>query len=129
MNKVTPEVLSEVAARLVDALNPERIYLFGSYAWGEPHEHSDIDLWVVISNANEYAVLSEHARAVRAHTALAGIGIAKDIIVKTQSEFDTFRPVHGSLSHKIATEGKVIYDRSRQRGSERIGASLVTQGT
>lgn len=32
---------------LVEKLHPERVILFGSYAYGEPDEHSDVDLLVV----------------------------------------------------------------------------------
>jgi len=28
-------------------LNPEKVILFGSYAWGEPSADSDVDLYVV----------------------------------------------------------------------------------
>jgi hypothetical protein len=32
---------------IVEKINPERIILFGSYAYGEPTEHSDFDLLIV----------------------------------------------------------------------------------
>ncbi len=44
---VTEERLQEVARRIVEAFAPERIILFGSYAWGEPTPHSDVDLLIV----------------------------------------------------------------------------------
>ncbi|MCH8913691.1 MAG: nucleotidyltransferase domain-containing protein [Planctomycetes bacterium] len=34
--------------RLRDALSPVAIYFFGSYLYGTPSRHSDIDLLVVI---------------------------------------------------------------------------------
>ena len=46
----------------------ERIYLFGSYAYGEPAEHSDIDIAVILSdnvNANKSAYKIEKALASR----------------------------------------------------------------
>ena len=41
---VTKEQIQEVTRRLVEVYQPEAIYLFGSYAWGEPNADSDIDL-------------------------------------------------------------------------------------
>lgn len=31
-------------------LNPEKIILFGSYAWGTPEQHSDLDLYIVTND-------------------------------------------------------------------------------
>jgi predicted nucleotidyltransferase len=39
--------LDEIVRRLRDALDPVAIYFFGSYAYGTPQSHSDIDLRVV----------------------------------------------------------------------------------
>lgn len=36
--------------RLVGAYGPEKVILFGSYAYGEPREGSDIDLLVVMNS-------------------------------------------------------------------------------
>jgi predicted nucleotidyltransferase len=40
--------LGEIVRRLVDAYQPERIYLFGSWARGEQNADSDYDLLVVV---------------------------------------------------------------------------------
>ena len=49
MEKIKPVQLNEVVQRLVARLQPERIYLYGSHAYGQPHEDSDIDLLIVVS--------------------------------------------------------------------------------
>ena len=38
---------------LNSGLDVEKIYLFGSYAYGEPNEESDIDLYVVLSDESK----------------------------------------------------------------------------
>ncbi len=43
------KIKAEIVARL-KPLNPERVILFGSYAWGEPEKNSDIDLYVVTND-------------------------------------------------------------------------------
>jgi hypothetical protein len=40
---LSTEFLNEITHRLVTALEPEQIFLFGSYAYGEPTEDSDVD--------------------------------------------------------------------------------------
>jgi predicted nucleotidyltransferase len=40
--------LPEVVERLVSKLCPERIILFGSYAYGRPTPDSDVDLLVIL---------------------------------------------------------------------------------
>ena len=41
------EIVSDIVERLKRDYQPERIILFGSYAYGEPSEDSDIDLLIV----------------------------------------------------------------------------------
>jgi predicted nucleotidyltransferase len=50
---VLPEIFSEIVDRLVTEFDPERIILFGSHAWGNPDEDSDIDLLVIVSETKE----------------------------------------------------------------------------
>ena len=40
--------LQEVVARMRETFSPVAIYLCGSYAYGTPNRHSDIDLLVVV---------------------------------------------------------------------------------
>jgi predicted nucleotidyltransferase len=118
MKMLSPEQTTEVIQRLVAALNPDQIYLFGSHAWGAPHEHSDVDLYVVVS-AHE---LTQHKSEVKAHLALVKMPLSKDILVRTRDDLDLFRDVKGSLTRKIVTEGKLIYDRRTQPTHTAIAA-------
>lgn len=43
----TRNMIGEIVQRIVAEYAPERIILFGSYAHGRPHRHSDIDLLIV----------------------------------------------------------------------------------
>jgi predicted nucleotidyltransferase len=46
-----PDVLPEVVQRLVAALQPEKVILFGSYAYGQPTPDSDVDLLIVMKTS------------------------------------------------------------------------------
>ncbi len=44
---ITQEQIQFVVNTIVESQNPEKIVLFGSYAYGIPSENSDLDLLVV----------------------------------------------------------------------------------
>ena len=50
--KVLPDV-RRLARQIADKFHPDRIILFGSYAYGTPHKDSDVDLLVVMPAKNE----------------------------------------------------------------------------
>jgi predicted nucleotidyltransferase len=106
MKILNDSLLHEITRRLVEQFHPEQIILFGSQVWGEPTSGSDIDLMVIVSQSD----LSEYERSVLGHRCLSGLDTAKDVIVRTRSEFDFFREVRASLEYKIAHEGKVLYE-------------------
>ena len=44
MKEIDSDLLKEAVQRIVARLHPERIYLYGSHAYGQPHDNSDVDL-------------------------------------------------------------------------------------
>ncbi|VFM95560.1 MAG: Nucleotidyltransferase domain-containing protein [Candidatus Kentron sp. G] len=101
-----PDIQEEVIRRLVEGLAPEEIILFGSRAWGKPALDSDMDLLVIVGHSD----LTAHQRGVQALRCLRGLRVATDILVKTRHEFESFRQIPASLEHKIATQGKILYE-------------------
>ena len=106
MNQVTLDFLDQVTQKLMAALEPEQIILFGSYAYGEPKEDSDIDLLVIVSDSDE----PRYRRARKAHKALRGMGIPKDILVMTRAEVERQSSVCNSLVSQALRQGKVLYE-------------------
>lgn len=105
MKTVSSELLEEVTRRLSEELKPEAIWLFGSHAWGAPDEGSDIDLLVVVPETQETPVQSVR----RAHRCLRGLGLAKDVVVKTRDEFDRLRVLPSTLDHLVYHRGRKLY--------------------
>ena len=105
---ITPETIKEVKNRLVKVYNPLAIYLFGSYAWGNPDEDSDLDLLIVIETSSE----KSYKRSISGHSALFGMGISKDIIVYTKEEFNKRSKEITTLAYKIKNNGELIYARA-----------------
>lgn len=46
------EKIKEVAKTIGDEFQPEKIILFGSYAWGKPGPDSDVDLFIIKETEN-----------------------------------------------------------------------------
>lgn len=97
--------IDDAVRRLVAEFQPEQIWLFGSYAWGEPTPDSDLDFVVVVSESDR----SPLSRAQRAQGCLWGVPMGVDVLVKTRAEFDRYRDVRPSLTYKIANEGKLLH--------------------
>jgi predicted nucleotidyltransferase len=70
-----------VVEQIVREFDPERIYLFGSYAYGRPVRDSDVDLLVVMPTRDE------RAQAVRIRMAIDP-PFAWDIMVRTPSTME-----------------------------------------
>jgi predicted nucleotidyltransferase len=85
--------LAEVVRRLVEAYQPERIYLFGSVARGDAGPDSDYDLLIVVPDDAPQA----KRRSRLAYEALWHTGIAADVLVCTHTYFEDRRSLKASL--------------------------------
>jgi hypothetical protein len=64
---------------------------------------------VIVSESNERSI----ERIRRAFKALSGMGISKDILVKTRKEIEKYHSVIASLELKILEEGRVLYEERK----------------
>lgn len=97
--------LAEVVHRLVEAYQPERIYLFGSVARGDAGADSDYDLLVVVPDDAPPA----RRRSRLAYEALRGTGAAADVLVCTRSYFEDRRSLKASLPGTVLREGRLLH--------------------
>ena len=107
MKNLDETTLHAMTERLVAEFAPDQIFLFGSHAWGTPTESSDVDLYVIIPESDERPL----QRARRAVACLGGMGIPKDVLVRTRAEADKYRHVYASLECQIFEKGRVLYER------------------
>jgi len=97
--------LKEIVRRIVLAYNPEKIYLFGSFARGDATVDSDFDLMVIVPDDAPLAL----RRSRRAYEVLRGSGVAVDVLVWPQSDFDARLRLKASLPATILREGRLLY--------------------
>jgi type I restriction enzyme S subunit len=96
-------VLREIVRRIVAAVSPEKIILFGSAAKGEMGPDSDVDLLVVKANVHR----RKTAQAL--HMRLRGIPVSVDLIVATPEDLERHKDTIGLIYRSALREGKVIY--------------------
>ena len=97
--------LAEIVRRLVEAYEPERIYLFGSQARDEAGPDSDFDVLVIVPNEAP----PERKRSRLAYERLWGTGVAADVLVWTAEGFDSRIHLRASLPATVLREGKLLY--------------------
>jgi predicted nucleotidyltransferase len=106
MNGVDKEFLEEIRNRLIEVYHPQLIYLYGSYAWGNPDDNSDLDLFIVVKESD----LSMADRIRKGSRILKNIKTPMDLIVFTKKEFDSKKEHPSTLTNKVIKKGIKLYE-------------------
>jgi len=101
---VSEEILQEIVRRIVAAVRPDRIILFGSAARGKMGPNSDVDLLVI--KRGKY-----HRRRVtgKIYRNMFGVGQAVDVIVVTPEEVEKYRDTHCLVIKPALQQGREVY--------------------
>lgn len=94
-----------IAQKIVKQVQPEKIILFGSFAWGTPGPDSDVDLLVIKETDNPRAVARE------IDDALFPRPCPIDVIVYRPDQVEERRQRDDMFITDILTNGKVLYAR------------------
>ncbi len=98
--------INAVVKRIAAQFDPERIILFGSQAYGKPHQYSDVDLLVVMKTKERPLVKQlEIARALSPHP------FGLDILVYAPREIKSRIALGDYFLREIVAKGKVLYER------------------
>src|SRR5205807_309155 len=97
-------VIRRFARQVAEHFQPEKIILFGSYAYGQPHEDSDVDILVVMPARNLID------QAIRIRTVVEA-PFPMDLIVCTPKNL-SWRLEEGDwFLREIVGQGKVLYEK------------------
>ncbi|MDR2117540.1 MAG: nucleotidyltransferase domain-containing protein [Planctomycetaceae bacterium] len=106
-NSMMREV-QEVVVMIKNTVNCEKIYLFGSYAYGNPNEMSDFDIYVVLPNDSIRPL--EVRRNIYKKLLTNKINKSVDILTCYARDFNSLSELP-SLERKIAREGILVYEQ------------------
>ncbi len=104
---IEQRVLDRLVSKIVETVQPRRVVLFGSAARGQMGPHSDVDLLVVMPDG-----VHRRQTAQRLYRALAGLGVAKDIVVVTESDVRQFANEPSLVVQPALRDGRELYRAS-----------------
>ena len=102
--RIQPDVIRLLARQIADRFNPQKIILFGSYAYGQPRPESDIDLLIIMKTE-----LRESKQALQIRQFLNPL-FGLDIIVYTPQKMDQRLAWGDSFLSEIIERGNVLYE-------------------
>jgi predicted nucleotidyltransferase len=91
------------ARQIAERFKPEKIILFGSYAYGTPHAESDVDLLVIMPASD---VVNQAIRICLAFE----LPFALDLIVRTPRQIERGVRDDDWFLREITEKGKVLYE-------------------
>jgi predicted nucleotidyltransferase len=101
------DVLPAAAQRIAEALQPQKIILFGSYAYGTPTPDSDVDLLVIMETTAPHV-----ERYLAVCRLLRPRPFPVDILVRTPAEIECAVQSGDFFIKEILSRGRVLYERN-----------------
>ena len=105
---VPMRVIRRFAREVAERFHPEKIILFGSYAYGTPHEDSDVDILVVMPARNQID------QAIRIDRVIDP-PFPVDLIVRTPKNMEWRLREGDWFLREIVARGKLLYEKTDRR--------------
>jgi predicted nucleotidyltransferase len=87
-------------------IDPDKIYLFGSFAMGKSDEQSDLDLCIITNNLKGRKL--DTLRKIR-HSLIDRVSMPIDLLLYTTEEFGERAKLSSTLEYQIAKEGVLVH--------------------
>lgn len=100
----TIEQIRGVARRIGEEFSPQRVILFGSYAYGKPTPDSDVDLLVISSFKGNWM-----EKAVQIQLQIRP-PFPVDLLVRTPEKIRERLEMGDGFMREILTKGKILYE-------------------
>lgn len=95
--------IEEVAQKIGNNFKPDRIILFGSYAWGTPGPDSDVDLFIIKETDNTRETARQISRSIFPRP------FPMDFIVYTPSQTEKRKKMGDFFIKSILEKGQTLY--------------------
>jgi predicted nucleotidyltransferase len=102
--------LNLITKKIVKEYDPDKIILFGSYAWGEPGPDSDVDLFIVKETGD--SLIERHKKI---GWLLFGSGIPIDVLIYTPSQVKRLLDTQDFFIEDVFSKGKILYEKKYAR--------------
>ncbi len=106
LKKISAKHIRAVVEQITSAYDPEKIILFGSYAYGKPNAWSDLDLLVIMD-----APKGELETALAMRKMLPPYPFSIDILVRSAKTIEKRKALGDGFLQEITQQGKVVYER------------------
>ncbi len=107
MTKKVQKELEKVSQKIATEYQPEKIILFGSYAWGNPKEDSDVDLFIIKNSDKKTLEMMRDVRKITFDSDLA-----MDVLVYTPEQVKKRISIGDFFVEDILNSGKVLYEKT-----------------
>ena len=98
------DAIQDIAGQIAEAFHPQKIVLFGSYAYGAPTENSDVDLLVILPFEGKGA-----QKSVEIMNVVKPI-IPLDLLVRTMEQVSERIKMNDFFLREVMEKGKVLYE-------------------
>jgi uncharacterized protein len=102
--------INHLTQQIVEIADPEKIILFGSYAYGQPTEDSDLDVMVVLPFTGHWAY-----KAVEIRQRLPLYNFSLDLLTRTSSQVNDRLAIGDPFIQAIVEQGRILYESANAR--------------
>lgn len=103
--------IDKIKQLLIHKYKPEKVILFGSYAWGKPHKYSDLDLFIIKKVKKSRPAREQEVYRILSDYHYSDDSLPVDIIVHTPDETKRRLSLGDSFIKEILARGRIIYER------------------
>ena len=102
--RLSQEHLNQLVHKIVEAVHPLRIILFGSASRGQMSPDSDVDVLVVMPDGTHRRRTAQHL-----YQCMIGMCIPVDIVVATPTDLEKHKNTVGLIYRNALREGRELY--------------------
>lgn len=103
------EYIQVLTDAIVQKLEPEKVILFGSFAYGNPNQNSDIDILVIVKNSPMNRIERTGKLYIEMRNYYKDYSI--DFLVYTEAEVENWANASLAFITSVIKKGKTLYER------------------
>jgi len=96
--------IKKIVGQIVKSYKPEKIILFGSFAWGKPTKDSDVDLFIIKNTKKP-----KGERLAKVEKILLDRTLPLDILIYTSQEVKRRLSLGDFFIEDVIKKGEVVY--------------------